>query len=292
MIEKGRVSENMKTAIVTDSTAYLTEEERNRHNIHMVPLSVNLPTGTYDEEVTITAGEFFEMVRGTSEFPKTTQPPIGRFVEKFEELSGEYDEIVTIHLSSGISGTYNGALQAGEMVEGITVLGFDSEVACYVQGMYVKEAAKLAADGASAANIVAHLEELKKTMSAYFIVDDLAHLQRGGRLSTTAALIGGLLQVKPILHFQEKVIVPFEKIRTRKKAMRRVEDQLAQASAKYSALQATVIHANCEEEAQVWMEELALKYPNVEFTLSYFGPVIGTHLGEGAIAMGWMEATK
>lgn len=292
MIEKGRVSENMKTAIVTDSTAYLTEEERNRHNIHMVPLSVNLPTGTYDEEVTITAGEFFEMVRGTSEFPKTTQPPIGRFVEKFEELSGEYDEIVTIHLSSGISGTYNGALQAGEMVEGITVLGFDSEVACYVQGMYVKEAAKLAADGASAANIVAHLEELKKTMSAYFIVDDLAHLQRGGRLSTTAALIGGLLQVKPILHFQEKVIVPFEKIRTRKKAMRRVEDQLAQASAKYSALQATVIHANCEEEAQVWMEELALKYPNVEFTLSYFGPVIATHLGEGAIAMGWMEATK
>lgn len=292
MIEIGSVSENMKTAIVTDSTAYLTEEERNRYNIHMVPLSVNLPTGTYDEEVTITAAEFFEKVRGASEFPKTTQPPIGRFVEKFEELSAEYDEIVTIHLSSGISGTYAGALQAGEMAEGITVLGFDSEVACYVQGMFAKEAAKLAAEGASAAIIVAHLEELKKTMSAYFIVDDLAHLQRGGRLSAAAALIGGLLQVKPILHFQEKVIVPFEKIRTRKKAMRRVEEQLAKASATYSALQATVIHANCEEEAQVWMDELALKYPNVEFTLSYFGPVIATHLGEGSIALGWMEANK
>ncbi len=279
----------MKTAIVTDSTAYLTKEERDQYNIHMVPLSVNLPSGTYEEEVTITAEEFYEKVRSESDFPKTTQPPIGVFVEKFEQLAADYDDIVTIHLSSGISGTYSGAVQAGEMVEGVNVFAFDSEVACGPQGMYAIAAAKMAAEGKNGAEIVAELEELKKTMQAYFIVDDLAHLQRGGRLSAASAFIGGLLQVKPILHFQEKVIVPFEKIRTRKKAMRRVEEQLAASVAKQPNLQAVVIHANCEAEGREWMEQLAAQYPTVDFKLSFFGPVIGTHLGEGAIAMGWMD---
>lgn len=279
----------MKTAVVTDSTAYLTLEERERNNIHMIPLAVNIEGTIYDEEITITASEFYSRVRGAKEFPKTTQPPVGRFVELYENLAKDYEDVVTIHLSSGISGTFQGAVQAGDMVENINVFAFDSEVACYVQAMYVKEAAKLAKQGASGKEIMAHLEMLKETMGAYFIVDDLTHLQRGGRLSAAAALIGGLLQVKPILHFQNKVIVPFEKIRTRKKAMRKVEDQLAAAIETHGALQATVIHANCEEEAREWMNSLAESYPSVDFTLSYFGPVIGTHLGEGAIAVGWMK---
>ena len=284
-----RECERMKTAIVTDSTAYLTKEERDQYNIHMVPLSVNLPSGTYEEEVTITATEFYEKVRSESDFPKTTQPPIGLFVEKFEQLAKDYDDIVTIHLSSGISGTYNGAVQAGQMVEGVNVFAFDSEIACGPQGMFAIEAAKMAAKGMSGAEIIAKLEELKKTMDAYFIVDDLSHLQRGGRLSAASAFIGGLLQVKPILHFRDKVIVPFEKIRTRKKAMRRVEEQFAEAIKVDPNLQAVIIHANCEEEGRKWMEHLASEYPTADFKLGYFGPVIGTHLGEGAIAMGWMK---
>lgn len=279
----------MKTAVVTDSTAYLTLEERERYNIHMIPLGVNIEGTIYDEEITITASEFYNRVRGAKEFPKTTQPPVGRFVELYENLAKDYEDVVTIHLSSGISGTFQGAVQAGDMTENINVFAFDSEVACYVQAMYAKEAAKLAKQGASGKEIMAHLEMLKETMGAYFIVDDLTHLQRGGRLSAAAALIGGLLQVKPILHFQNKVIVPFEKIRTRKKAMRKVEDQLAAAIETHGELQATVIHANCEEEAREWMNSLAESYPSVDFTLSYFGPVIGTHLGEGAIALGWMK---
>ena len=255
----------------------------------MVPLSVNLPTGTYEEEVTITTEEFYDKVRNSKDFPKTTQPAVGVFVEKFEELSKEYDEIVTIHLSSGISGTYSGAVQASNMVESIDVHAFDSEIACYIQGMFVLDAAKMAANGASAAEIINALEDLKKTMDAYFIVDDLSHLQRGGRLSATAAIIGGLLQVKPILQFQNKVIVPYEKIRTRKKALRRVEERLEEDAAKYPKLKAAVIHGNCEAEAREWIRELEVKFPNVTFYLSYFGPVIGTHLGEGALAMGWME---
>lgn len=279
----------MKTAVVTDSTAYLTPEERERYHIYMIPLCVNIAGVVYDEEVDLTAEQFYDKVRGAKEFPKTTQPPIGKFVELFEQLSKEYDDIVTIHLSSGISGTYQGAVQASNMVEGVNVYAFDTEIAAYVQGMYVKEAAKLAATGASGQEVMAHLESLRETSHAYIIVDDLTHLQRGGRLSAAAALIGGLLQVKPILHFQDKVIVPFEKIRTRKKALRRAEEKLAEALQQTPNLQVTVIHANCEAEANEWLSSLQESYPTIDFTLSYFGPVIGTHLGEGSMALGWMK---
>ena len=279
----------MKTAVVTDSTAYLTPEERTRYNIRMVPLSVNLEDGTYEEEVTITASEFYDKVRSAKVFPKTTQPPVGKFVELFEELAKDYDEIVTIHLSSGISGTYQGAVQAGDMVDNIEVYAFASEIACGPLGMFAIEAAKMAEQGASAKEIIAKLEELKATMRAYFIVDDLAHLQRGGRLSAAAALIGGLLQVKPILHFVDTKIVPFEKIRTRKKAKRRVEELLKESTKQHERLQAVIIHANCEEEGRAWLAQLQQDFPTVDFKFSYFGPVIATHLGEGAIAMGWMK---
>ena len=160
--------ESMKTAVVTDSTAYLTLEERKAYNIHMIPLSVNIEGTIYDEEIDITASEFYDRVRGAKEFPKTTQPPICKFVDLFETLAKDYEDIVTIHLSSGISGTFQGAVQAGEMVENANVIAFDSEVACYLQGMYVKEAAKLAAEGASGQEIVAHLEMLKTTNGGNF----------------------------------------------------------------------------------------------------------------------------
>ncbi|MGE7836024.1 DegV family protein [Viridibacillus arvi] len=279
----------MTTAIVTDSTAYLTKAEREQYNIRMVPLSVVIKHETFEEEVNITTTNFYDKVRNENELPKTSQPAIGTFVTLFDELSKEYDEILAIHLSSGISGTYQGALQAGEMVQGIDVYGFDSEISCAVQGFYVLKAGEMAKDGASAKEILEALEEMRKTMRAYFMVDDLAHLQRGGRLSAAQALIGGLLQVKPILHFENKVIVPFEKIRTRKRALKRVEDMLGEDAAKYDRLDAVVIHGNCEDEAKEWMATLQDKFPNVNVKLSYFGPVIGTHLGEGSMGLGWVK---
>lgn len=277
----------MNIAVVTDSTAYLTPEERERYNIRMIPLSVNLEDGIYEEEVEITASEFYDKVRKMSAFPKTTQPPIGKFVELFEELAEEYDAVISIHLSSGISGTYQGAVQAAEMVEGIKVYAFDSEISCAPQGYFVLKAAQMATQGATVEEIIHQLEEMKKLLNAYFIVDDLSHLQRGGRLSSAAAIIGGLLQVKPILYFENKIIVPFEKIRTKKKALRRVEELIGKDALKYDRLQATVIHANCEEEGKEWMAHLKETYPNVDFNLSYFGPVIGTHLGEGSLGLSW-----
>ncbi|MBS4200408.1 DegV family protein [Bacillus sp. FJAT-49732] len=277
----------MKTAVVTDSTSYIPKHIRENLNIHMIPLSVVINGETYREEIDISTGDFYEEVRNGQKLPTTTQPPIGEFEELYKELSKDYDAIISIHLSSGISGTFQGAVAAGDMIEGAKVYPFDSEISCMAQGFYVLEAAMMARDGKEPDEILARLDGLKASMKAYFMVDDLSHLQRGGRLSSAQALIGSLLNIKPILHFVDKVIVPFEKIRTRKKAMNRIEELLGEDARKGEPLQATIIHANRVEDAASWKQELSALYPNVEFTISHFGPVIGTHLGEGAMGLCW-----
>lgn len=278
----------MKTAVVTDSTAYIPKELREKLNISMIPLSVIFGTETYREEIDITVEEFYKEVK-TRELPTTSQPPIGHFVELFEALAQDYDAVISIHLSSGISGTYQGAVTAAGMVEGIKVYPFDTEISCMVQGFYAMEAAELAAKGLMAEEIMARLLEIKETARAYFMVDDLSHLQRGGRLSSAQAFIGSLLQVKPLLHFVDKKIEPFEKVRTRKRALNRVVDLLGEDAGSGEAYRAVIIHAHREEDAKEWKAELEAKYPNVEFMISYFGPVIGTHLGEGSMGMGWYK---
>lgn len=279
----------MKTAIVTDSTAYIPKPIRESYDIHMIPLSVNFGNETYQEEVEITSQQFFEKMRGQQELPTTSQPPVGMFVELFEKLSKEYDAVISIHLSSGISGTYNGAATAGDMVENIEVYPFDTEISCMVQGFYALEAAEMAREGKDPTAILARLDEMKISMKAYIMVDDLTNLQKGGRLSGAQALIGSLLQVKPILHFENKVIVPYEKVRTRKKALNRVFELLDEQAKNNEPMRVVVIHANRPEEAEKMQQELSEKYTNVECMVSYFGPVIGTHLGEGAIGIGWYK---
>lgn len=276
----------MKTAIVTDSTSYLPEEIREALNIHMVSLEVTFGSQSF-KEADMTEKEFYQKAK--AEFPKTSQPPLGEFTTLYDKLSANHNEIVSIHLSSGISGTYAGSMQAAEIVEGVKVYSFDTELTCALQGFYAIKAAKMAEGGANAQMILAELAEMKTSLRAYFMVEDLKHLQRGGRLSSAQALVGGMLQIKPILHFQEKVIVPFEKIRTRKKAMNRIVDLLKEDSKDGQELQATIIHANRPEEAKQWQAELEVACPEVEFEISYFGPVIGTHLGEGAMGLGWVK---
>ncbi|MCR2822348.1 DegV family protein [Lederbergia panacisoli] len=277
----------MKTAVVTDSTSYIPKHIRENLNIYMIPLSVVINGETYREEIDISASDFYDVVRNGQKLPTSTQPPIGEFEELYHSLAKEYDAIISIHLSSGISGTFQGAVAAADMVEGAKVYPFDSEISCMAQGFYVLEAAVMANAEKDPAEILARLDELKASMRAYFMVDDLSHLQRGGRLSSAQALIGSLLNIKPVLHFVDKVIEPFEKIRTRKKAMKRIEELLGEDARKGKPLQATIIHANRVEEAAGWKHELSTLYPNVEFTISYFGPVIGTHLGEGAMGLCW-----
>ncbi len=284
-----REVDRMKTAVLTDSTAYIPQEQLDQWNIYMVPLSVTFGNETYRELLDITTEEFYQKVREEKELPKTSQPSVGDFTTTFEEIAQEHDAVVSIHLSSGISGTYQAAVSAGDMVEDLKVYPFDSEISCLAQGFYVLEAAQMAKDGASPEQILERLNEMKKDMRAYFMVDDLSHLARGGRLSGAQAMVGSLLQVKPLLHFEDTKIVPFEKIRTSKKAYKRMEALLKEAADQAEQLKAVIIHAQREETAQKWKDELAEKYPNVDFYISYFGPVIGTHIGEGSIGLGFYK---
>ncbi|OCA89009.1 DegV family protein [Pseudobacillus wudalianchiensis] len=280
----------MKTAIVTDSTSYLSKELCDELHIHMIPLSVVIGQETYREELDITAEEFYEVVRTEAKLPTTTQPPIGEFVKLYECLADEgYEAVIGIYLSSGISGTYQTSIAAADMVEGLAVHSFDSEISCGPQAFYAIRAAELALEGKGPEAILQELEAMRSSVKAYFVVDDLNHLKRGGRLSSAQALIGGLLQVKPLLYFVDKVIVPFEKIRTSKKALKRVADLFGEDYEKGEPLEAVIIHANREKEARLWVEELKERFPEATFTISYFGPVIGTHLGEGAFGFGWTK---
>ncbi|MEC2215558.1 MULTISPECIES: DegV family protein [Bacillus amyloliquefaciens group] len=278
----------MKIAVVTDSTAYIPKEMREEHHIHMIPLQVVFGEKTFREETELDWRSFYKEVKNHDELPTTSQPSFGELIALYEELGKTYDAVISIHLSSGISGTYNSAASANTLVDHIKVYPFDSEISCLAQGFYALKAAQLIKDGVdSPGEIIKELEEMKKTVRAYFMVDDLSHLQRGGRLSSAQAFIGGLLKVKPILHFDNKVIVPFEKIRTRKKAISRIFELFGEDASKGIPMRAAVIHANREEEAADIIQELSGKYPHVEFYNSYFGAVIGTHLGEGAIGIGW-----
>ena len=279
----------MTVAVVTDSTAYIPEEQRKALGIHMVPLSVTFGNETYREEIDITADEFYQKVREDEELPKTSQPSIGLVTELLNELAKDHDEVIFVTLSSGISGTYQTVITANTMADGIEVTAYDSEISCYAQGYYAIEAATLAKQGKSSKEILARLDEVKQSLRAYFVVDDLTHLQRGGRLSGAQAFIGSMLQVKPILHFVDKKIVPFEKIRTKKKALKRVFELLDEDASKGQPLRLVVIHANREQEAFSIKEDIEKQYPHITVDISYFGPVIGTHLGEGAIGLGWYK---
>ncbi len=283
----------MKIAVVTDSTAYLTAETRQRHQIHMLPLVVTIGDKSYQEEVDLVAEEFYPLMKASEDFPKSSQPSIGAMQQLYEKLAQEHDAIISIHLSSGISGTYQNVAALSREYPEFNLHPFDSEISCYVQARFVLEAARLAAAGAEPERIIARLDHMKKRSRAYFMVDDLMNLQRGGRLSGGAAVIGSIMKIKPVLHFSDKKIVVFEKIRTNTRALRRIEELLGQAAsqAEYPIV-ATVIHGNIPEKWQDWLEHLQQAFPDIRFELSYFGPVIGTHLGEGALGLTWTEDTE
>ncbi|MFB1049920.1 DegV family protein [Paraliobacillus sp. JSM ZJ581] len=277
----------MSVVVMTDSTAYIPADVRDELNIEMLPLNVLIDDVSYEEEIDLTADDFYPLVRKAKELPKTSQPSIGYIKAQLEKLAANYDAIVSIHLSSGISGTYQALVAASDMVDNVTVYPFDSEISCMAQGFYVLEAAEMAKSGADAPTIMNRLNEIKQTMRGYFVVDDLTHLHRGGRLNGAQALVGSMLQVKPVLHFVDKKIVPFEKIRTQKKAIKRIITLFDEDASTGKSMRAAVVHANRPQEAEALKQELACEYNNVEITISYFGAVIGTHLGEGALGLVW-----
>ncbi|GEL14381.1 DegV family protein [Pediococcus cellicola] len=282
----------MKTAIVTDSTCYLTTREITDNNLTVVPIPVVIDGKSYDEGIDITSEEFYQKLRTSGSFPSTTQPPLGKMIELYKNLRDQgYENVISIHLASTISGFVSSLNSIKDEIEGLNIYVYDSEITVRLMGVLALEAARMAREGQAPQDILKRLDQLRATFGEYFIVDDLQNLVRGGRLSNASAFIGGLLKIKPILTFNDAhEIVAFEKVRSTKKALARVEALFEQSKEKVNyPLRAIIIHANDEPAALKWQERLQTKYPELPIDISYFGPVIGTHLGEKALALAWLE---
>ncbi|MCI1283174.1 MAG: DegV family protein [Lacticaseibacillus songhuajiangensis] len=282
-----------KIAIVTDSTAYLTKEQAAENNITVVPIPVILDGTVYDEGVDITPAEFYAKLKTAKTFPSTSQPPLGEMIKLYENLKNEgYDQIISIHLANTISGFQQTLRTAVGELDGVTVTVYDSQITVMLMGWLALEAAKMAKAGKSVQEIIARLDDLRSTIDEYFIVNDIQNLVRGGRLSNAAGFVAGMLRIKPLLTFDPETnkIVAIEKIRSLKKAYARAEELFSQALAKTDyPVRGLIIHANDPEAAEAWKKDLEAKFPGIEFDISFFGPVIGAHLGEKAIALAWMK---
>ncbi len=282
----------MKIAVVTDSTSYLTPQEVADNDIHVVPIPVIIDGKVYQESVDITTADFYANMKSFKSFPSTSQPPVGEMIEFYNRLGDEgYDAVISIHLASTISGFYNSLMNMRDMVDRIKLVPYDSQITVRLMGYLALEAARMAKAGNSVEEILARLDDLRASMGEYFIVDDLQNLVRGGRLSNASAFIGSVLRIKPLLTFDEKhEIVAFEKVRSTKKALARVEHLFAEAQAKVDyPLRAIIVQGNNLEAAQAWKAKLQKQYPDMPIDLTYFGPVIGAHLGDKSLALAWLK---
>ncbi|KRM59267.1 hypothetical protein C5L31_000842 [Secundilactobacillus malefermentans] len=283
----------MKIAVVTDSTSYLSKDEVDRYHIHVVPIPVIMDGRSIDEGVDISTSDFYERLRTTQSFPSTSQPPLGEMITLYNKLADEgYDAVISIHLASTISGFVNQLKNIAPTIENIKVIPYDSQITVKLMGYLAIEASKMAEQGKDVDEILTHLDDIRDSMDELFIVDDLQNLVRGGRLSNASAFIGSVLKIKPLLTFDDQTheIVAFEKVRSRKKALARVETLFEEAQQKVDyPLRALVIHANDEAAGKTWRDTIQAKYPDMTVDFSYFGPVIGTHLGEKALALAWLK---
>ncbi|MBX4172515.1 DegV family protein [Weissella viridescens] len=283
----------MTVAIVTDSTAYLTADEIKNLKIEVVPIPVIIDGTTYQEGIDLKRESFYDLLAQAEHFPTTSQPAVGEWLTLFERLKqAGYDEALVINLSSTISGAGQTVAGLATSISDFKVHAYDSKLTVRIMGQLVLKAAQMAQEGASVETITHTLDALRETIDEYFVVDDLQNLSRGGRLSNASALVGTMLKVKPILTFDPETnyIVPFEKVRSMKKALARTEQLFENAIAEVDyPIHAIVIYSNNAEQAEKWMGELQTRFPEVTFELSYFGPVIGTHLGAGSLALGWMR---
>lgn len=276
-----------KVRIVTDSTSDIPEQLRQQYGIEMVPLKVHFGTETYYDAVTIQPGEFYDKLASSAKLPTTSQPSPADFLELYKRVGGaDGADIVSIHLSSAMSGTYQSAVLAKSMLEGdVRVEVVDSKSASFGIGLLVLEAAKAAEQGKSASEIVAHIESIRQQMRIYFLVGTLDYLQKGGRIGKAAALFGSLLNIKPILTIDsEGEVSSVDKVRGVKKAMSRIVDML-KADFGDRRLQLTVAQASAREAADEFAELLRGSFDISDLSFTEVGPVIGTHAGPGTIAV-------
>ncbi|MFC5401865.1 DegV family protein [Cohnella soli] len=274
-------------AIVTDSTADIPLEMRSALGISMVPLKVLFGEESYLDNITLQPFEFYEKLPKFAGMPTTSQPSPADYLAVFERLVAEGKSVVSIHLSAAMSGTYQSATIAKSMLDdGTDVTVIDSKSASFGYGQLVVTAAEMARDGASPEAIVAEVQRLRNELRLYFVVDTLEYLQKGGRIGKASAVLGALLNIKPILSIdKEGVVFPFDKARGQKRAFARIVEVLS-SDIGNRPVNFTIATTPGHTEGAAELTDMLKRALDVrDFKETDIGPVIGAHAGPGTIGL-------
>ena len=279
----------MKLAVITDSSAFLPDSLRGNDHLFVLDIPVVIAGETYVEGKNLTASEFYEKMAAADDLPKTSQPSVAELEETLTRLASEdYTHVLGLFLSSGISGFYQNIQYLKDEFPDLKIAFPDSKITSAPLGLMVEDALTWATEGQDFEEILLKIQRQIDGTSAFIMVDDLNHLVKGGRLSNGAAILGNLLSIKPILYFNDAgVIEVFEKIRTEKKATKRLIEVVEEKTASAS-YQVMVIHGNAEEKAESLRQQLIEADIADDIPLATFGRVIGTHLGEGSVALAYI----
>ena len=279
-------------AVVSDTTGYLPRELVEEVEVRLVSLYVNWEDGSVREADMPNFDAFYRRLRAAEQLPTTSQPSIGDFLEVYEPLIDEGRDIVSIHISGGISGTVDAARQAAERVaengaaDRITVI--DSETACGGLGLVTLAAARVALAGAGAAEVAERVQEARQQFKMWFAVDTLEYLRRGGRIGAASAWLGSALKIKPILTL-DKEITPIERVRTGARARRRLADYIEQHRDDGADLW-VVQHIQAPDEAADLISHAEEIMGTPPLWVSEIGPVIGAHVGPGLLGIGGLAS--
>ncbi len=271
--------------LVTDSTANLPQEIKEKFDVHTVSLKLIAGDRTYDEEGGMTQEAFFKLLDSVSTTPTTSQPSSGEFIAVYQKLTANPDDqVISIHISEGLSGTVpNARIAADEVAPGrITVV--DSRTTSVGLLLMVVAAGEAIAAGKSAPEIVALLEQMIAQCATVFTVDSLEYLHKGGRINTASRLLGTLLNIKPILHLSGGKIEPLDKARSSKRAIQRAVDELVRRFGD-RPVHAAVTHILAYDEAVKFAEQIKAQLNCVSMDLTEVGPAIGSHVGPGTLGV-------
>jgi DegV family protein with EDD domain len=272
--------------IVTDSTAYLPQATVREQGIHVVPLYVHFGEQAFREGLELSNDEFYARLKEAETLPTTSQPSAGEFYEVFKELVETGYEVVTLTISSKLSGTWNSAMAAKEMLPDAPISVIDTLSTSVGLQLMVQAAVDAVSAGSSRQEIVNQIEEIKERMHLWFAVDTLEYLAKGGRIGNAKAFLGTLLKVKPILVLQDGAIEPLEQVRSKRKA----HDRMLELVEEYMGTNGpqariAIAHALVPQEAQAISQELEERLGCCQPLTAGIGPVIGTHTGPGVIGV-------
>jgi len=273
--------------IVTDSTADLSEDQQRAAGITVVPLNVRFGDQVFKDHVDLTGDDFFDKLKTSPQLPKTSQPPVGAFEEVFRRHREAGDEVVTVTISSKVSGTYGAAEMAAKSVDGGQIEVIDSLTASMALGFLALEGAKLAKTGAGRAAVADRIRSLVPKARVLAAIDTLTYLERGGRIGRAGALLGSLLNFKPLITLQDGEVAPLGRARGRVQAIDRLVELLGR-DGQLSNL--AVLHGAALADAERLRERVAGSYPGLDIPLTETGAVIGTYTGPGVIGFTYLIA--